>query len=179
MRSAIEPTVWKRSYGRRSGPGGGGCSVADTPEGGDRQRFLDRCFEFLKHTTTLSTAAALLILAIYREAPFKERLLALTLILFGLCVAVSVFGMLLISLGSGKPRPNQTTWSDETQDAIIRGITTTTGSVFIGSVGAFALSFLAVPFWHGLWILLALMGLLVGALLFIRRRRKRQPSNDK
>ena len=47
-------------------------------EGEDRQRYLDRCFEFLKHTTTLSTAAALLILAIYREAPFEERLLAVT-----------------------------------------------------------------------------------------------------
>jgi len=144
-------------------------------EGDDRQRYLDRCFEFLKHVTTLSTAAALLILAIYREQPFKGRLLALTLILIGLCVVISVFGMQIISLGSAKPPPNQTAWSDETQDAIIRYIIIT-GAVFSASVTGFALTILDVPFRSGLSVLLALLALLIGALLFVRRRRKRPPS---
>ena len=52
--------------------------MPNTPGNDERQRFLDRCFECLKHAATLSTAAALLILAIYREAPFVERLLAVT-----------------------------------------------------------------------------------------------------
>jgi hypothetical protein len=80
--------------------------VADLQERYDRQRFLDRCFELLKHVTTLSTAVALLILALYREEPFNVRILALTLILIGLCVVVSVFGMQMIALGSQKPQPN-------------------------------------------------------------------------
>jgi hypothetical protein len=116
--------------------------VPDTRDD-ERQRFLDRCFEYLKHVTTLSTAAALLILAIYREAPFKERLLALTLILLGLGVVVSVFGMLVISLGSLTP-PNQTAISDKTQDTTIGSITLAAAGIFIGSVSSLALVILDV-----------------------------------
>jgi hypothetical protein len=144
-------------------------------EGDDRQRFLDRCFEFLKHVTTLSTAAALLILAIYRETPFKEGLLALTLILLGLGVVVSVLGMLVISLGSLTP-PNQTAFSDKTQDTIIRSITNAAGGIFIGSVSGLAFVILDVPFRYAIGIMLALLVLLTGALLFVRRIRRRQVS---
>jgi hypothetical protein len=128
-------------------------------------------------SNSLSTAAALLILAIYRETPFKERLLALTLIRMGLCVVVSVFGMLLIAIGSRKPPRTQTTLSEEAEDAIARWITVTAGIVFMGSVIAFALSILAVPFRPALWILLTLLGLLIGLRLFVgwRRRRRSAP----
>jgi len=95
--------------------------VPDTREDEDRQRFLDRCFESLKHVTTLSTAAALLILAIYREQPFKERLLTVTLILMGLCVVLSVFGMLTIAMGSRELPPYQTAISAKTEDALVWG----------------------------------------------------------
>jgi hypothetical protein len=150
--------------------------VPDTTEGDDRQRFLDRCFELLKHVTILSTAA-LLILAIYRETPFKERLLAFTLIPIGLCVVLSVFGMQAIAMGSRKPPPDQTAVSEKTQDAMVGWITTVTGAVFSASVIAFALVVLGVRFWTALWILLPLVALLIGALLFVRRRRKHQVSN--
>ena len=144
--------------------------MADT-RGDERQRFLDRCFEALKHVTTLSTAAALLILAIYREAPFREHLLALPLILMGLCVVLSVFGMLTISLGSHTP-PNQPALSDTTEDAIVRWTTIVAGGVFMASVITFGLAILAVPFWYQLGTSLALLVLLVGAILFVRRRRR-------
>ena len=93
--------------------------MANTREGDDRQRYLVRCFEFLKHVATLSTAAALLILAIYREESFKERLLALTLGLLGLCVVISAFGMQIIATGSREPPPNRRTFGEDTQDAMI------------------------------------------------------------
>ena len=143
-------------------------------EGDDRQRFLDRCFESLKHVTTLSTAAALLILAIYSEQPFKERLLALTLILMGLCVVLSVFGMLTIALGTLELPPYQTAMSEEAQDAMIWWITTGAGVIFSASVIAFALAILSVPFWPSLGVLVALLLLLIGVLLVVRRRRKRR-----
>jgi predicted membrane protein len=162
---------------QRRGPGGGGGLVPNTREGYDRQRYLDRCFEFLKHVTTLSTAAALLILAIYREQPFKERLLALTLVLMGLCVVLSAYGMLIIATGSRKPSPNQITFSEETLDAMIWWITTTTGGVFSASVIAFALAILSIPFWYALLLLGAIAVLLTVSLLFVRRRRKRQVSD--
>jgi len=144
----------------------------------DRQQLWDRCFESLKHITTLSTAAALLILAIYREEPFKERLLALTLILLGICVVISVFGMVVISVSSGKQPPYIILPSEETEDTTIRWMTIGAGCVFMASVAAFALAVLAVPFWPQLWILVAMAVLLVVALLFVRWRRKRQKNRN-
>jgi hypothetical protein len=157
-----------------------GGSVPDHRANDERQRFLDRCFEFLKQTATLSTAAALLILAIYREAPFEERLLAITLFLLGVCVVNSVFGMLGIAVGSGKHTLDPIRLSEETQDGLTRFITTNSAVTLTGSIIAFALAILEVPFGRGLaWILLAAYALLVllltGAFLFVRRRRKRQP----
>ena len=149
--------------------------MPDTREDEDRQRFLDRCFESLKHVTTLSTAAALLILAIYREQPFNERLLTVTLVLMGLCVVLSVFGMLTIAMGSRELPPYQTAISAKTEDALVWSITTVAGVVFSASVIAFALAILAAPFWPSLVVLLALLVLLIGALLYVRFRRKRQP----
>jgi hypothetical protein len=149
------------------------------PDTDDRQQLWDRCLESLKHITTLSTAAALSILAIYREEPFKERLLALTLILLGSCVVISVFGMVLISVSSGRQPPYITLLSEETEDAVIRWLTISAGCVLMASVVAFTLAVLSVPFWPQVGILLALFVLLVGTLLFVRRRHKRQKTRDR
>jgi len=59
-------------------------------------------------------------------------------------------------------------------DAITRWITLTAEGVFMGSVVAFALVVLAVPFWRGLGILVALVVLLIGVLLVLHWRRKRR-----
>jgi hypothetical protein len=158
--------------------------VPSTQGDDDRQRFYDRCFEFLKHITTLSTASALIILAIYREAPFRERLLAVTFLLLGICLVNSVFGMLGIAVGSGKHAIDPIHLSEETLDGLTRFITTNSGVTFTGSIIAFALVILEVPFGRTLaWILLAAYALLVllltGAFLYGRRRGERQPSTDK
>jgi hypothetical protein len=143
--------------------------VPDAGGGDDRQQFLDRSFEFLKHVTTLGTAAALLILAIYREAPFQRFLLAVTLILLGLCVVISVYGMQLIALSSLKPPPSQTIMSEERQDAIVRRLTATSGTLFIAAVIGFALTVLYVPIWPAVAVLLALI---LGLPLSTMRRRR-------
>jgi len=164
------------------GRGGGGGSVPDPRQNDERQRFLDRCFEFLKQTATISTAAALLILAIYRESPFKERLLAVTLVLLGICIVNSVFGMLGIAVGSGKHTLDPIRFlSEETRDALIRFITTNSGVTLTGSIIAFGLVILEVPFGRQLARALLLAYALLVLLLTVAflRRKRHQPSTDK
>ena len=151
--------------------------MPDTRGDDERQRFFDRCFEFLKHITTLSTAAALLILAIHREEPFQTLLLAVTLILIGLCVVQSVYSMQLIALDS---RSESSGWlrsrlfSEQTQDEITALLTVLSGALFSASVVAFALLLLEVPFWPSIAILGTLVLLLTVLLLLHRRRYKRR-----
>lgn len=152
--------------------------MADTNERYDRQRYIERCFEVLKHVTTLSTAAALLILAIYREEPFKTRLLVLTLILIGACVVLSVFGMLVIAMSSSKPPPYDIAMSEGVEDTMIRLITIFAAGTFMAAVISFSLIVLAIPFWPAIGLLLALTGLLAGGLTIARRWRKRRPGTD-
>jgi hypothetical protein len=87
-----------------------------TEERQESKEFLDRCFEFLKHMSTLGTAAALLLLAIFRERPFEFFLLTAAVSLLGLCVVLSVWGMLLISVSffaqhEHDARTRETAWS--------------------------------------------------------------------
>jgi hypothetical protein len=67
------------------------------PEVGSQERhteeFVKLTFELCKQLTTLSTAGALIVLAVYRELTFGEKLLAATLVLFGLTVIVSLMIM--------------------------------------------------------------------------------------
>jgi hypothetical protein len=57
--------------------------VTDKEEREQRKEFLDRCFEFLKHITTVGTAAALLILAIFLRATIRGDLACLRVGQFG------------------------------------------------------------------------------------------------
>lgn len=118
-----------------------------------------------------------LILAIYREQPFRTLFLAETLTLIGLCVVISVYTMHMIALGFRKPPPDQVALSEETQDTMIMWLTTTSGILFTGSVIAFALLLFDVPFWPSTLVLLALVALLMGLLLWVRRTNKRRSRN--
>jgi hypothetical protein len=62
---------------------------------------------------------------------------------------------------------------------VIGWITTTAGVLFSGSVVAFALVVIAVPSWPAFGIISAVIVLLVGLLLFVRRRHKRRSGTDK
>jgi len=66
----------RRTY---RGPGGVGCSVADNLVRDDEERHKEElvklAFEMSKHLTTLSVAATLVVLAIYRELAFRSTLL--------------------------------------------------------------------------------------------------------
>jgi hypothetical protein len=61
-----------------------------------RQELLKLYFEFFKHFTTLGAAAAVALLAVYREGVAERRLLAFSLVLFGLAVVIAVLGMVSI-----------------------------------------------------------------------------------
>jgi len=56
-------------------------------------------------------------------------------------------------------------------------LTTTSGILFTGSVIAFALLLFDVPFWPSTLVLLALVALLMGLLLWVRRTNKRRSRN--
>jgi membrane protein implicated in regulation of membrane protease activity len=83
----------------------------------------------------------------------------------------------MIALGFRKPPPDQVALSEETQDTMIMWLTTTSGILFTGSVIAFALLLFDVPFWPSTLVLLALVALLMGLLLWVRRTNKRRSRN--
>jgi membrane protein implicated in regulation of membrane protease activity len=60
---------------------------------------------------------------------------------------------------------------------MIMWLTTTSGILFTGSVIAFALLLFDVPFWPSTLVLLALVTLLMGLLLWVRRTNKRRSRN--
>jgi hypothetical protein len=63
------------------------------PQERQAEEFVKLTFELCKHLTTLSTAAGLIVLAVYRELTFDEWLLAATLILFGVTIVVALYVM--------------------------------------------------------------------------------------
>jgi hypothetical protein len=78
--------------GQSPGPGGGGCSVAEDPQ--DHREWQKLLFDFYKHFTTLSLAAALVLLAIYQEDVLKEKVLVGVAVCFAISTLLSLFGLL-------------------------------------------------------------------------------------
>jgi amino acid transporter len=141
--------------------------VADAEERDRRQTFRDRVFELQKHISTLSTAASLLILAVYRERPFGKDLLAITLVLMAVTAVVAVYGMTVIALDEHPSR-----WyrrDPDTFELHIHRIANISSSVLVASVVAFALYLFDIPFWIAVGVLIVL---LVVILLLLRRRRR-------
>jgi hypothetical protein len=60
-----------------------------------RQELLKLYFEFFKHLTTLGVAAAVVLLALYREGIAERELVAFSLMMFGLASFIAVCGMLM------------------------------------------------------------------------------------
>jgi hypothetical protein len=69
-----------------------------------RQELLKLYFEFFKHFTTLGAAAALALLAVYREGLVEQQELSASLVLFAVASFLATFGMRLVlnRFGSGK-----------------------------------------------------------------------------
>jgi len=61
-----------------------------------RQESLKLYSEYFRHLTTLSFAAAVVILAIYRKSIAEQAWLSTSLVLFGLAAYLEMFGMLLV-----------------------------------------------------------------------------------
>ena len=72
------------------------------------EEYVKLCFELFKHLTTLSTAGALVAMAVYREVSAGTGLLALTLALFGVTILAAVMGM-IAAIGYFAPSPHRPT----------------------------------------------------------------------
>jgi hypothetical protein len=133
----------------------------DTGQQEQRKEFYDRCFEFHKHIATLSTAAAVLILAIYGEQPFRVSLLAFALGGLALCVVLSVYGMLSIAVGGSAIRspfikaPNPMALLPE-----IWWLTELTAVLFMASVIGLALQLFDIPVWQGIAVIVPLLAII-------------------
>jgi hypothetical protein len=119
------------------------------------QEFRDRCFEVQKHVATLSTAASLVILAVYRERPFEDFLLAITLLLLAISVVLAVEGMTF------QARDVRDQVSLLGYDRHIELTTTGASNFLIMAVVGLAFFLFHIP----LWIAIGVLGLWVGALV--------------
>jgi L-asparagine transporter-like permease len=143
--------------------------VAEEEERNRRQKFLDRSFEVQKHISTLSTAASLLILAVYRERPFEGDLLALTLMLLAVTAMIAVHGMAVTALEERRPRPYRSPDPDSFDRRVFR-LTSLASSLLIASVVAFALFLFDVP----LWLAVGVLVVVIVPLVLIRRKQQRR-----
>jgi hypothetical protein len=139
--------------------------VADAEDRDRRHEFLDRSFELQKQVATLSTAASLLILAVYRERPFEGNLLAVTLALLALCALLSVHGMTTIALD--EHRPGRVPRDPASFDRYVRTVTTSASNLLTAAVVVFALFLFDVPFWWAVGVL----AMVLVVLLLLRWRR--------
>jgi hypothetical protein len=77
-----------------SGPGGAGCSVTEYEDRGRRAEEQAKLyFEIFKHLASLSTAGALVVLAVYREVSVGRWPVLLSLALFALTILACFVGM--------------------------------------------------------------------------------------
>jgi hypothetical protein len=74
------------------GPGGGGCSVADS-SGRTTEALLDKYFQFFTHLTTLDSAGAVVVLAVSQARPEGLSLAVVPLVVFGLSLLAALSGM--------------------------------------------------------------------------------------
>jgi amino acid transporter len=131
--------------------------VADAEERNRRQELRDRSFELQKHVSTLSTAASLLILAVYRERPFEVDSLVATLVLLALSAVIAVYGMTVITLDEHRPSRYRYRPDPESVDRHIYWVANAAPILFIAAVVGFAPYLFDVPFWIAipvLWVVI-------------------------
>jgi hypothetical protein len=79
--------------------------VAEDPQ--DHREWQKLLFDFYKHFTTLSLAAALVLLAIYQEDVLKGKVLVGVAVCFALSTLLSLFGLLFtLTAFPFRPRPS-------------------------------------------------------------------------
>jgi hypothetical protein len=111
------------------------------------ERLRNRCFEVQKHVATLSTAASLLILAVYRERPFEESVLGVTLGLLALSAVIAVYG--LNSQATGVRYTTLTQWYNRRIDST----TSLSSSLLIMAAVTLAFFLFHIPIWVALGVL--------------------------
>jgi len=139
------------------------------------EEFVKLCFEVFKHLTTLSTAGALVILALYSEISIQPWLVALTLALFGITILISLLSMIActgyFSTSGSWPSKGTLGWS----------MAGASGSFMVG-VEAFMLLLFEWPNWVNFILLPAALLILVVLIrqrpAFLRRDRRPPPQED-
>ena len=129
------------------------------------EEFVKLTFELCKHLTTLSTAGALVVLAVYREIAFGKTLLAISLVLFGLSVLVSLVVMqatMTYFTVWGRARREQ--GREPPVEPFLLLTSGLAGVFFVVGVSSITLYLLDLPAWALIVLTVALLALL----LFIR-----------
>jgi len=119
--------------------------VVDPEERDKREDFLDRSFELLKHISTICTAASLLILAVFRERPFEEAFLGVTLAILALAALSCLYGMFSIATRVHPVFGRET--NPRTFDLYVHLIAANALSMLSASGVVFALYLADVPSW--------------------------------
>lgn len=144
----------------------------------DRERraeeFVKLCFESFKHLTTLSTAGALVVLAVYREVSVETWITVLALAVFGLTILICLASMLVaVGYFSSMVGP-----PSERVLAVLLAVASTT---FMMAVVGFILLPIEIPRQTALilyFVLMSLSGLVFGGslryLIAVRRTARRQ-----
>jgi ABC-type uncharacterized transport system permease subunit len=117
-----------------------------TDEARDREELVKLTFELGKHLTTLSVAATLVVLAIYRELTFGSTLLGVTLSLFGLTIVVSIV-LMVVSMSYFTHRGRR---DRAAVDPFLMWVSAAASYIFVAGVGAFMLFLLDLPLCSGL-----------------------------
>jgi lysylphosphatidylglycerol synthetase-like protein (DUF2156 family) len=126
--------------------------VADEEQEVQRgQETLKLHFEFFKHFTTLSGAAAVVIMAIYKEGIAEQKtLLILSLVMFGLAVAVAVYAIVMVMgvFGLGKALLK------DSEMALLYSLVVVVSVLFAAGLGTFLLGALGPTF--ATWVIAVL-----------------------
>jgi hypothetical protein len=152
--------------------------VADELERADEERHREELvkltFEMSKHLTTLSVAATLVVLAIYRELTFGSALLGVTLSLFGLTIVVSI-GLMVVSMSYFTHRGRQ---DRVAVDPLLMWASAAASYIFVAGVGAFMLFLRDLPLWALAFVIVALLLLARSVRAYFRRQRASESKGE-
>jgi hypothetical protein len=131
-----------------------------------RLELLKLYVEFFKHMTTLSAAAAVVLLTVYREGVAQERLIAASLGMFAVAVITSLIGMqdMIVRVRIGKDAG----WMGE-------GLMMLSSAALSAGLVAVLWEAFDFPYWP-LYILTVVLILAISGILIYRYRRRRTSS---
>jgi hypothetical protein len=144
---------------------------------GESKEVSTQALDYFKHMTTVNGAGVVALIAIYQQAFLDRTLLAATLVMLGIGVAVSILGMLTVVSRSLQHDESDERYPEGYPPAsTILFFALSSATLFIGSLINLILFAVGLPVWSGQ----ILGGVMVATGLFIiwRRRRPHPSSGD-